>query len=250
MSITIKSDDNVLIIERVGGSGGSIPAPTGNDGYALIEIGSIAAFRPIKNAYIVADFDITGFSPGVAVLEVGASVISPNFGATYNRTPDTATLTDDEGTPAKDVSGTPLAFTSDATFLKTANNDSVLFTLSATEDGDPDARNTSIAWQPRTFIGVDVDGLSTEADIESLSTQQLDSNRQTTFNITAGAGQHIYYAFPSSYGTPTFFVGGFEGGFVLQAGAVSVTNAFGVTQTYDLWKSTNANLGNTTVVVT
>ena len=117
--------------------GGSIPPVTGNDGYALIEISSVAAFRVIKQSYIVAAFDITGFS-GPATQEVGATVATPAFTASYNRTPDTATLTDSEGTPAKDVSSTPTSFSSNGTFQKTVNNQSVTFTLSATEDGDPE----------------------------------------------------------------------------------------------------------------
>ena len=101
-----------------------------------------------------------------------------------------------------------------------------------------------------TYWGVGPDGLSSEADIEGLANSALASSRGRTFTVTAGSGEHIYYAFPSSYGTPTFFVGGFEGGFELEASAVSVTNVNGVTQNYDLWKSTNANLGTTTVQVT
>ena len=47
-----------------------------------------------------------------------------------------------------------------------------------------------------------------------LSNNALASSRSRTFSVTAGAGQYIYYAIPSSFGTPTFNVGGFDGGFV------------------------------------
>jgi len=251
-AIVIKDPNGTLRIASVAiGGNEELPPLAGIAGSVLVEdpVGTLV-FRQLLQSDILADFAINTFSATTAVIEVGASAVTPAFTASYVRTPDTATLTDDEGSAAKDVSGTPTSFTSNETFTKTTNNDSVQFTLSATEGSQNDSANTNISWQPRTFYGVDVDGLSSEADIESLANQQLDNNRNITFTVTAGASQHIYYAFPSSYGTPTFTIGGFEGGFVLQAGAVSVTNGFGVTQNYDLWKSVNANLGTTTVVVT
>lgn len=69
-----------------------------------------------------------------------------------------------------------------------------------------------------------------------------------TFTLNAAAGQHIYYAFPASWGTPRFFVGGFEGGFALLK-TFDHKNASGATISYAVWKSTNAGLGNTTVEV-
>lgn len=228
----------------------NLPPVTGNDGYAIIEVGSVAAFRPILEAYVVPAFAINSFAASTSVVETGASVVTPSFVASYNRTPDVATLDDDEGSPQKDVSGTPTAFSSDGTFAKTANNDSVLFTLGADEGVDSDSANASIAWRPRAYWGIGVDGLSTEADIEALANNALDNNRQRTFTVTAGAGEHIYYAYPTSYGAATFFVGGFEGGFDLVSDSISVTNANGVTQNYRLYKSTNPNLGTTTVQVT
>lgn len=248
-SVVLKKDDRKLLIRTVRETVSDMPPVTGNDGFAVIEVGSVAAFRAIKEGWVVPTFAIGTFAPVASVVEVGATVATPAFTASYNRTPDTATLKDGVN-PDKDVTSTPAAFSSDETFVKTANNASQAFTLDAVEDGDPDSLGASILWQPRTFWGVDVDGLSTEADIEGLANSALDNNRNRTFTVTAGAGEHIYYAIPSSYGTPTFTIGGFEGGFVLEAAAVSVTNAEGVTQNYDLWKSVQPSLGATTVVVT
>ena len=63
-----------------------------------------------------------------------------------------------------------------------------------------------------------------------------------------GGRTDIYYAFPASWGTPRFFVGGFEGGFALLK-TFDHKNASGATISYAVWKSTNAGLGNTTVEV-
>jgi len=249
-TITLTKDSRRLLVKTVSaGSGSGLPTTTGNDGYALIEVSGVGAWRPIKDSYIVPAFAISSFSAVASVVEVGASVVQPDFTAAYNRTPDTATLDDDEGSTQKDVISTPTSFFSDETFQKTANNDAVQFTLNADEAGDADSSNANISWQPRTYWGVGVDGLSTEADIEALANNALDNNRQRTFSVTAGAGEHIYYSYPESYGAGTFFVGGFEGGFELVSDSISVTNAEGVTQDYRLYKSTNPNLGTTTVQV-
>lgn len=227
-------------------AGSSLPAPTGVDGRALIEVGGVAAYRGIRSSWIVAAFDITGFSVGVGTQEVGATVTNPNFTASYNRTPSLVRVEDNQGGPVLDVTATPNAFTYTGVYTKTGNNQSVTWNMTASET-ESDTASASVSWRPRAFYGVGVDGLSTEADIEALASSFLASSRAATFSVNAGAGQHIYYAFPDAYGAASFTVNGFSGGFVL-VGTVSVTNAFGVTQNYFLYKSVNPGLGSTTVV--
>jgi len=224
---------------------------TGNDGYALVEIADQPAYRAIKESWIVPAFDITSFSiVGGNIKEVGEFVSEPDFTAAYNRTPTVAALSDNDGNPPKDVIYSPTAFNSDADFQKFNNNETVVFTLNAEEDGEVDSQNTTMYWRPRTMYGVNSStGPYDEAFIEALANQQLDNNRQVTFTVNAGAGEYIFYAYPSAYGTGTFFVGGFEGGFSL-VGTISVTNSFGVTQNYYLYRSDNHSLGSTTVTVT
>jgi len=247
--IVFAETNGEFVIETTGIIGSGLPPTTGNDGFALIEVDSVAAFRPILESYLVPGFDIASLTVNPSVAEVGQSVATPSFVASYNRAPDTAELTDNDGNPPKNVIATPTAFASDHTFVKNGNNQSVTFGLAATEGAEGDSRNVSIAWRPRTFWGVGPDGYSTEADIESLANSALDNNRQRTFTVTAGAGEHIYYAYPAAYGAATFFVEGFEGGFDLVSDSISVTNPFGVAQNYRLYKSTNPNLGTTTVEV-
>ena len=83
--------------------------------------------------------------------------------------------------------------------------------------------------------------------VKSLS-KELSSSRAKTFTVNCGSGQHIYYCIPSNFGTPTFTVGGFSGGFN-KIETIQYTNPSGYTESYDIWKSSNSNLGNTTVVV-
>lgn len=76
-----------------------------------------------------------------------------------------------------------------------------------------------------------------------------------TFTVDANAGQYIWYACPTklhwlieSDVTPTFNVGGFDGGFSKVA-TFDFTNTVGYTEEYQVWRSDNAGLGSTTVKV-
>lgn len=82
----------------------------------------------------------------------------------------------------------------------------------------------------------------------------MDADYKGTFVVNADqAGEYIWFAFRDQLqtddGNPTFTVGGFPGGFT-DKGTVSHTNDSGFTETYRLWRSDNAALGSTTVVVT
>ena len=86
-----------------------------------------------------------------------------------------------------------------------------------------------------------------EADIEGLGTNEVtNDNTQTWDEVTAAGGEYLLFSFPTRLGIPTFFVGGFEGGFESPE-TVSVTNVNGYTEDYYVWRSTNSGLGATTV---
>jgi hypothetical protein len=248
----IKTDSGIILSDNsvISDMESILPSQSGNAGNFLYTDGSTTSWRGIRASDILAQFAISTFAVTSATREVGESVSPASFTATYNRTPASAILTDNNGSSAVDVTSTPTAFNSAGPFVKTTNNSSVIFTLTANDGVDPNSVLTStMRWRPRVYYGIGVDGISTEAGIEGLPSYQLLATKALTFTVTAGATDHIYYAAPSSYGTPTFTVGGFSGGFTL-VGTISVTNIYSVTQDYVLYKSTNANLGNTTVVVT
>lgn len=79
-------------------------------------------------------------------------------------------------------------------------------------------------------------------------TKSLQSGKSKTFTVNAAAGEYIWYACPTSYGAPNFNVGGFDGGFS-KVETFNFTNSSGYTEEYQVWRSDNAGLGSTTVVV-
>jgi hypothetical protein len=111
--------------------------------------------------------------------------------------------------------------------------------------------NVVVTWLPLVYHGVSVVGTYNAAFITGLSSSALQASRVTTYSDNAGASQFLYYAIPSSYGTPTFHIGGFNYAGTMVASAVAVTNSHGVVQNYDLWQVVaTPNLGSVTVSVT
>jgi hypothetical protein len=246
------ADFNRVLARLLGlGAGGVLPPLAGLLGAVLLEdpIGSLQ-FRCLTPDDICPAFAVglTLFG-GSNPVEVGESVISPLFNAMYsNGTPTFAELTDNDGNPAQNVLALPNPITRPHTYVETANNASVVFTLTANTGGPNKLSTVPLVWSPRVYWGTGVAGGSTEAFIEALANNSLASSRARTFTVTPGATEKIYYAYPASYGAGTFVIGGFEGGF-LPSTTISVTNAFGVTQSYLLYESTLVGLGTTTVQV-
>jgi hypothetical protein len=207
-------------------------------------------FAALTLDQIAAAYTVSLALTGAALVEAGQTVATPAFTASYARTPAAAVLTDTVPTTPQNVIGTPTSFSSTGTFTKSYGQ-SVTFTLTANETGGPSKTSSAaISWGQKEFWGNAVPGTPNAAFIAALPSSALTLSRARTFTSTAGATERLYFACRSAYGTPTFTVGGFAGGFHLAAGAVAVTNGQGVTENYDLWESDFPGLGATTVVVT
>ena len=83
--------------------------------------------------------------------------------------------------------------------------------------------------------------------IKSLN-KELSTNKSRTITVDASANEYIYYCVPTRLGECSFNVNGFDGGFDKVA-TISFANDFGYKEDYYIYKSTNSNLGSTTVIV-
>jgi len=249
------------ILRFNGNTGGGLPPfpPPAPEVRVLLEdpaTPGVAQWRCLRAADLCTN--PPGFSNALAgvtpsPLEIGAQLVSPLFNATYfNGTPTTSDLSDSDAFPVQNVVGVPNPITRPHTYQKALTGQTTVFTLTSDIGGPSFVSNVTYTWLPRVYWGLGPDGLSTEADIEGLSNSALAASYLRQFVLNAGPAQFMYYAFPSAFGTPTFFVNNFEGGFILQAAAVPVTaNTPGApVNAYDLWKSVLPGLGNTTVDVT
>lgn len=238
---------NRILVSDQSGAISSAIALTGIQFSVFMEnpVGTMA-WQKITSDMIAPSFAIS--LSGGSVVEVGQTVTTPAFTASYNNTPVSVILSDSNGSPNKDVSGTPNSFSSNATVTKNTVGATSTFTITASDGTTTKTANTNFIWEQKNYYGVGTAGQTSAAFILSL-TGFLSNTQANTFSTTASSTQKIYFASRAVYGTPTFTVGGFSGGFNLVSNTISVTNTHSFTENYQLWESTNLNLGTTTVVV-
>ncbi len=183
---------------------------------------------------------ITSFSNNVNAVEMGSTVNTVVLTWAYNKTPKSLTL---DGT-AIDV----------ALKTKTIENAGIkankTYTLVAKDDRDASSqKTTSITFLNGAYWGVGAaSGDAIDKAFVAALRKTLTGTRARDITVNAAAGEYIYYAIPHRLGTPVFYVGGFEGGFDL-AKTFDYENPSGYTESYDVYKSTNAGLGQTTVTI-
>jgi hypothetical protein len=199
------------------------------------------------NAPLTA-FAVSSFASAVGTLfEIGQSVTNPTFTASYNRSATAAVVNDGSGNT---VWSTP--YTSGAStgiYVKSTNAQTQTFTLNATRGHGTASASVVFTWGTRLYYGAaDTPGLYNSAFITGLSDFVIKTSRAATMTIVLGATNHGFIALPASFGTPTFTVGGFVGGFSLVASAINVMNAYGVTVSYNIWATNQTGPG--TIIVT
>lgn len=215
------------------------------DGKGLSENDFTDEYRKLIDDLAYTAIAFVSASATNATNEIGSTVTETVITWSFNKEPKTQTIKFgsevaevlDKSIRSKTYSGKTIT-----------SNTSIVIT--ATDERNAQASRTlNITFQPRAYWGVAQNKeIYDSADILALSESALTSTRTRNINVNAGEGEHIIYAIPSSFGTPTFKINGFEGGFV-KVGTINFTNASGYSQNYDVYKSVNPNLGSTQVVV-
>lgn len=122
------------------------------------------------------------------------------------------------------------------------------YTIKATStSNDTKSKSVSIKFYNGIYYGKSSSS-TYNADLIKSFTKVLSDTKARTITVNALAEEYIFYCIPSRLGTPNFNVGGFDGGFT-KVSTISFTNSDNYTENYDIYKSTNSNLGNTTVVI-
>lgn len=121
--------------------------------------------------------------------------------------------------------------------------------------------STTRNWWWRVFWGTSSStAMPTESFIKGLANSQLRSTR--VFNYNFAANDYKYLALPATYGVPTsiyyqglpFALADAADGYTLGSGnitytQVSITNSYGITETYNVFRSKNPLVGAVTLVV-
>ena len=185
--------------------------------------------------------NIESFSNSVGICEKGTIINTVKLSWTINKTPKDLTIDGESvnvGENNKEISGLSITWNTNKTW-----------TLRATDDRDAtDTATTKITFYNGVYYGAATDADTYDSAFILGLTKELRSNKKPSFSVNAGEGQYIYYCLPTSYGTCTFTVGGFTGGFNL-VDTVTFTNASGYTENYYIYKSDKPSLGSTDVIV-
>lgn len=190
-----------------------------------------------------------------------ANVVSNSITITRLTTPYTLISgTANDGIAALMIATTSTGLSSDGTYfwnIKAVRTSSIVISL-----------NTSVSWYWRRFSGTQSLASLTDPQIQSLAVypsfgNNLSSGRVGTY--TFGSGGYKYFAWPTSFGAPVLFrdystnlaiaMAGVSEGYTISAGAyfaqvISITNIYGGTTNYYLFRTHYVLGGAITIVVT
>jgi hypothetical protein len=183
------------------------------------------------DALLYVPLKITSFGNTVNTVEIGQTVTTVGLSWVYNKAELTQVLSQGIGAiPLNQFSYTDTGvWTSNRSYQLTAGDGQTIATAT-----------TTIGFSPKRYWGVSTDPAITDAEIIALSSEFASGFAQSR-TITASA-QYIYFAFPASFGTPTFTVNG-----LLNTAWTPVTrtfvNASGYASSYAIWQSNNLLTG-------
>lgn len=218
----ILTDDNYLDIDMM-------PYSTASDS-------NILTVKDALDKLLYVDLSISLNSNVSTTLEKGRVIDNITFNWNYNKKVVSQIFNNEVLNTDVRVYNYSSPLSSNKTFTLTANDGTKAF-----------SRNISFNFLNGRYWGVS-NSASYDSDFINGLSKELSSSRSKTFTVNCGSDQYIYYCIPTSFGTPTFTVGGFSGGFS-KVSTIQFVNVYGHTESYDIYKSTNNNLGNTTVVV-
>lgn len=139
--------------------------------------------------------------------------------------------------------------------LRTTKNTAIVssnktFTLTVSDGQKTTLKGLSISFQPKIYYGSSnkTSGFDS-AFVLGLANGRLCSSRVGSFEMTAGSNEYAYICIPARYGTPSVKIGGFDTELVL-AGTISNKNASGYTESYNIYRTGQKNLGTITMVIT
>lgn len=116
------------------------------------------------------------------------------------------------------------------------------YTLTVSDGQTSASKTVSVSFANHIYYGA-----ADLSDVTALD-DVLSNDPERTITVNAGAGRYIVYAIPARLGDVAFYVSGFEGGFEAAVEQV-LTNNSGYQETYKVYRSTRAGLGETTVEI-
>lgn len=207
-------------------------------------VGLKHALQYIKTNFVTQDefnykpITISSFTNNRNTVEMGTKITDVILNWALSKNPKAMTINNESITPltarTKTYSGQNIT-------------QNVAYTLKVTDEKDASAtKTTAITFYNGVYWGAKAAPGSYDSAFILTLQKGLQGNKNKTFTATAGADEYFFYCVPTRYGAVTFNVGGFDGGFTKVA-TIEFTNASGYKESYDIYKSDNANLGSQTV---
>lgn len=183
---------------------------------------------------------ISSFTNNANTVEIGSTVTSVTLSWALNKIPVSVTIDGDTVNPIQNGVST-------RTNLNLSSNKT--WTLKATDErGAIASKTTGVTFLNGVYYGVaGLPNVINSTFVRSLK-KTLRSSKLGSFADNAGTSQYIWYCEPARFGTRTFTVNGFTGGFSLVS-TFNFTNGSGYSENYNIYRSDNPNLGSTSVTV-
>jgi hypothetical protein len=183
--------------------------------------------------------DITNFSITPNIVEIGTTVTDITLNWNLNKTFTFLSINNGVG------SITPSLLTLALSGLSLSSN--TTYTITGGDGTNTDSASTSLNFRSRRWWGTSALDTFTGTDILDLQNSELATNRQQTRTINGG-GDYIWFAFPTSFGLPSFVVNGLPNtAFTIQT--ASHTNASGNTQNYYVIRTNTVQNGTLTIQI-
>lgn len=224
-------EDKREIINEVNDEAGDV-----SDRVDALEVNMESVLQDIADLKYVP-ISISSFSVNPGSAEMGDVVQSVNLTYGINKKPAALYLDGVEKTNPTSGGGfqlNNLSLTADKTW-----------TLKAVDERNKEVtKQATLKFYNNVYYGVAGHTMPAIANLTAV----LTDTRKRTVTVNAAAGEYIWYFVPVRLGACTFTVGGFDGGFELVA-TQDVTNGSGYTESFHIYRSSNAGLGSTTVEV-
>ena len=136
------------------------------------------------------------------------------------------------------------------TYTGLVNTDTT-FTLSATDEKQSYTKSITFKFYSAIKYGsAEIPDTYDSNFVNGLSGKKLSGSCKGDYTIPCADEQYVYFAIPSSIANNlVFYCGGFEGGFELVADNTSIENIYNSTCDYDIFRSNNHSLGQTTITI-
>ena len=180
-------------------------------------------------------------------LEVGQSIVAdPSFTWSTinpsNITPNTIIISDVTASTviASGVADTPPEATTYGTVTKVSATSEVFEIVATDTKNNSFTDNYTVDWLWRVYWGDSASTSLLSGDVVALTSSQLQSGFAGDYAFSAASGEYKIFCYPASMGTATSFIDAGTG-FAVPFNApynVNVTNAYGVTTSYNVHQST------------